>query len=405
MKVLQINSFFSVGGPPRIVKGIYDTLIENGHDCILAAGREQPIDGMKIIKIGTPINKYWHLIMSRLFDAQGLSSKHATKKLLRQIEEYNPDVIHLHNLHGYYLNYDILFDFLKRIDKPVIWTLHDCWPMTGHCAHFDYIGCMKWKTLCYDCPQKKEYPRCDTFDCSERNYLKKKTAFTGVRQLTIVTPSNWLAEIVKQSFLSEYPVKVINNGIDLEVFKPLDPAKNDFKERYSMQDKTLLLGVAQNWSKKKGLDDFLELSKKLDDTYQIVMVGLTEKQLKNLPSNIIGITRTNNTQELVQIYSTADVFINLTIEDNFPTVNLEALACGTPVMTYKTGGSPECIDDSCGVVIEQGDINKIISTIKNMEENAFKRDNCIFRAEEYEKAKRYNDYLLLYDYYYKGSYI
>lgn len=396
MRVLQINSFFSVGGPPRIVKGIYDTLLENGNECLLAAGREKPIDGMNIINVGTSLNKYWHLFMSRVFDAQGLSSKRATKQLITQIREYNPDVIQLHNLHGYYLNYEILFDFLKNFDKPVVWTLHDCWPITGHCAHFDYIGCEKWKTGCFACQQKKEYPRCDVFDCSAKNFAKKKATFTGVRNLAVVTPSNWLAEIVKQSFLGEYPVTVINNGIDLEVFKPTDPEKNDFRESLSLKDKTIILGVAQNWGKKKGLDDFIELSKILDESYQVVLVGLSKKQLKKLPSNIVGISKTNNVQELIQIYSAADIFVNPTLEDNFPTVNLEALACGTPIITYNTGGSPECINDDCGIVVEKGNIKDISERLSDLKINRFKSENCCLHAKKYEKSARYCEYLTLF---------
>lgn len=396
MKVLQINSFFSAGGPPRIVKGIYDILIENGHDCVLAAGREQPIEGMKIIKIGTSINKYWHFCTSRVFDAQGLSSKRSTKRLIEQIRDYNPDIIHLHNLHGYYLNYEILFEFLKTFEKPVVWTLHDCWAMTGHCAYFDYEGCDKWKSGCFACPQKKEYPRCDVFDRSARNYLIKKAAFKGVKNLTVVTPSRWLAEIVKQSYLGIYPVKVINNGIDLNVFKPIEPGKNEFKKRNSINDKIMLLGVAQVWDRRKGFDDFIKLSKLLDSEYQIVMVGLTKKQIDMLPPNIIGIAKTKKVEDLIEIYSAADLFINTTYEDNFPTVNLEALACGTPVVTYNTGGSPECIDTDCGIAVEKGNVDSIASYIINMKNVALKREKCLLRAQSFGKSERYGEYLSLF---------
>lgn len=393
MRVLQINSFFSVGGPPRIVKGIYDTVIEQGHECVLAASREKPIEGMEIIKIGTPINNYWHLFKSRIFDAQGFSSTHATKILIKKIEEYKPDVIHLHNLHGYYLNIEILFDYLKQTNYPVIWTLHDCWAFTGHCAHFDYIGCNKWHSGCYRCSQKKEYPRCDAVDGSKRNYSRKKTAFLGIKNLTIVTPSKWLAGLIEKSFLRGYPVKVIHNGIDLEVFKP---TKGNFRNDHKIQDKFIVLGVAQNWDGRKGLNTFIELSKILESNYQIVLVGLSSKHIEKLPKLIIGIGKTNSTKELIEIYSDADVFVNPTLEDNFPTVNLESLACGTPVITYNTGGSVESIDETCGSIVEKGNLEEMYNAIKEMEKRKIPPVDCIKRAEKYRMDERYQEYLEIY---------
>lgn len=393
MKVLQINSFFSVGGPPRIVQGIYETLEANGHECVVAAGREKPYPGMKTIQIGSPINKYWHLVMSRLFDAQGLSSGLATKRFIKQIEAYDPDIIHLHNLHGYYLNIEMLFDYLKSAHKPVVWTLHDCWPFTGHCAYFDYIGCDKWKTGCFDCPEKSNYPASNFIDGSRRNYQKKKHAFTGVKNLTIVTPSKWLGELVKESFLGAYPVVVINNGIDLEVFKPTE---SGFKQRHNIEDKKMVLGVAQIWGQRKGLRYFHSLSKELSADYQIVLVGLTEQEKSNIPSNIIGLQKTNNVQELTEIYTAADMFVNPTLEEAMGLVNIEALACGTPVITFNTGGSPECIDDRCGLVVEKADLQGLIKAIRSIEERRFSIQDCVGRANTFEKSRKYNEYLRLY---------
>lgn len=393
MKVLQINSFFSVGGPPRIVQGIYETLEANGHECVVAAGREKPYPGMKTIQIGTPLNKYWHLIMSRVFDAQGLSSMMATKRFVKQIEDYDPDVIHLHNLHGYYLNIEVLFGYLKSANKPVVWTLHDCWPFTGHCAYFDYIGCEKWKTACGECPQKSDYPVCNGVDGSRRNYLRKKEAFVGLDNLTIVTPSKWLGELVKESFLREYPIAVINNGIDLESFKP---AESDFRKRYNITDKKIILGVAQVWGSRKGLRYFIELSSLLDDDFQIVLIGLTDKEKQFLPANIIGLSRTNSIQELIEIYTAADVFVNPTLEEVFGMTNVEALACGTPVITFDSGGSPECIDDSCGLVIKKTNAQALALAIKNLTNNMFSEDDCVNRAKLFENTTKYKEYLNLY---------
>ena len=393
MRVLQINSFFSVGGPPRIVKGIYDTLIEQGHDCVVAAGRENPIEGMKIIKIGTPINKYLHLFMSRVFDAQGLSSKIATRRLLKKIDDYNPDIIHLHNLHGYYINIEILFDYLKRVNKPVVWTLHDCWAFTGHCSHFDYIKCEKWKTGCFECPQKKEYPTCNVFDNSRRNYEKKKNAFSGIKNLAIVTPSKWLGGKVKESFLGQYHIEVIPNGIDLNLFRPVE---SEFKNQYSIEDKIVVLGVAQNWSVKKGLYDFIELSKKIDEQFQIVLVGLTGDQIKALPRNIIGIGRTNSADELAKIYSAADIFLNPSVEETMGLTTVEALACGTPAIVSSATAVPEVIDETCGLIVNNGYYETIIYAIETNFLDADIMKNCRKKAESFDCSKRYMEYIDMY---------
>lgn len=393
MKVLQINSFFSTGGPPRIVKGIYDTLQQNGHSCIVAACRAKPIDEMKTIKMGSPLNEYIHGIKSRLFDAEGLSSKAATKELIREIENYQPEILHLHNLHGYYINYEILFQYIKNTRMPVVWTLHDCWGFTGHCAHFDYIGCEKWKRGCDKCPQKNSYPKSLFVDRSKRNYHKKKNAFCGVKNLTIVTPSHWLGKLAEESFLGEYAVKVIHNGIDLNLFKP---TISNFREEQGLKNQFIVLGVAQIWGERKGFNYFIELSKRLDENYKIVMIGLSKKQKKELPINIIGINPTNNLQELLEIYTEADVFVNPTLEDNFPTTNLEALACGTPVITFNTGGSIESIDNTCGIVVEKGNLDGLHNAIEIIRVKKISSAHCLKRAEMFKREDRYKDYIDLY---------
>ena len=245
----------------------------------------------------------------------------------------------MHNLHGYYLNVGILFDYLKTCGKKIIWTLHDCWAFTGHCSYFTAAGCEKWKEQCFCCPQKCSYPK-SLIDKSERNFWRKRTVFTGIPNLTIVTPSKWLADLVKESFLKEYDVKVINNGIDLTAFKPTE---SDFRVKYGLENKKIILGVASVWDERKGLNDFVKLANEIDDDTCIVLVGVNEKQKKNLPSKILCVERTNNVAELAGVYTAADLFFNPTYEDNYPTVNLEAQACGTPVVTYATGGSIESV--------------------------------------------------------------
>ncbi len=343
MKVLQINSVCGRGSTGRIVQDIHKALIEQGHESLVAYGRGPATGCEKAIKIGTRKDIYAHGLYTRIFDKHGLGSQKATRKFIKDIERENPDIIHLHNIHGYYLNYEILFRFLKDFDKPIIWTLHDCWPFTGHCACFTYAGCERWQQICHACPQKRFYPGSLFFDNSRRNFERKRDAFTDLKDMTIVAPSKWLAGLVKQSFLSEYEAVVIPNGIDTTIFRPVE---SDFKSRHAIEDKFMILGVANIWGERKGLKYFLELADILEKDEIIVLVGLTKKQVESLPVNIIGITRTHNVQELVEIYSSADVFVNPTLEDNYPTVNLEAQACGTYVVTFDSGGTRETIIDS-----------------------------------------------------------
>ena len=397
MKVLQINSVCGIGSTGRIVVQIHKLLKEKGYKSYVAYGRDYARDCDSTVRIGNKFDNYMHVAITRLFDRHGFGSKKATANFIEKVEKIDPDIIHLHNIHGYYVNIELLFKYIKEANKPVVWTLHDCWAFTGHCAYFDYIGCDRWKTGCYECPQKKTYPSSILIDNSKRNFERKKELFTGIKNMVIVTPSRWLAGLVKESFLKEYPVKripvkVINNGIDLEIFKPME---SDFRKRYGLENKFIILGVANVWDRRKGYDYFIKLSETLKQDEIIVMVGLTEKQKKNLPKNIIGITRTNNVKELAEIYSAADVFVNPTLEDNFPTTNLEALACGTPVVTFDTGGSPECVDESCGVVVEKGNLKELIEAIERIRLNTFNKDYCINRAKDFDKSK-YSEYLELY---------
>ena len=391
MKVLQINSVCGVGSTGRIATDLYKVLEEQGHECVIAYGRGTAPEGIKTIKIGTDFNNYMHVAKTRLFDKHGFGSTKATKEFIKKVKEYDPDVIHLHNIHGYYINIEILFDYLKEANKKVIWTLHDCWAFTGHCAYFDYVGCNKWKNQCNSCPQKKEYPTSNMIDSSSWNFKKKKDIFNGVKDLTIVTPSKWLARLVKKSFLSSYNVEVINNGIDLEIFKPTE---SNFREKYNLKDKFIILGVANIWDRRKGLNYFVDLSKELDESYKIVIVGVSEEQRKKLPNDILSITRTNNIKELVEIYSSADVFLNPTLEDNFPTTNLEALACGTPIITFKTGGSYECIEGGNGICLENKSLSSIIESIDK------KHNKKIFSMNKFRKnldeKLRFNEYISIY---------
>lgn len=361
MKVLMINSVCGIRSTGRICTDIAMELEAQGHEVKIAYGRELvPKQYQKYaIKIGSGIDQKFHAIRTRLMDEHGFGSKSATRSFLQWADEFNPDMVWLHNIHGYYINIEMLFAWIKtRPDMQVKWTLHDCWAFTGHCSHFTVAQCEQWKTHCSHCLQRTRYPSSVIKDNSKENYKRKKAAFTGVKNLTLITPSQWLADLVKLSFLAEYPVEVHYNTIDTAVFKP---TTSNFREKYNLQNKRMILGVASVWDERKGLDDFLKLSQMLDDHYTIVLVGVNTRQLKRLPNNILGITRTNNTKELAEIYSAADVFVNLTYEDNYPTVNLEAQACGTPVITYRTGGSPESVPVEN--VVDVGDVHTIAEKV------------------------------------------
>lgn len=397
VKVLQINSVCGIGSTGRIATDIHANLIQQGHESYIAYGRGTPLNCDMAIRIGNNLDNYMHVAKTRIFDRHGLGSKRATRDFIDRIRGLDPDVIHLHNIHGYYINIELLFDYLKGANKPVIWTLHDCWAFTGHCTNPEYARCNCWKIDSnHKCIQKRSYPSSLLINNSSGNFNMKRKSFTGVKNLTIITPSNWLAGLVKKSFLNEYPLMVINNGINLDVFKYTE---GTFREKYRLENKFIILGVANIWSEKKGYDSFINLSQEINKDEIIVLVGLNKKQLKSLPSNIIGINRTNSVNELVDIYSAADVFVNPTLEDNFPTTNLEALACGTPVITFDTGGSSESIDNGCGEIVEHGDFDTLLNKIwevKRIGKSKYKR-LAINRAEKlYKNIDRFNEYIQMY---------
>ncbi len=401
-KVLLVNTVCGTGSVGRLVVGLYHTLMSAGYECLVAYGRGEAPSDVRAYRIGTDTDVYIHGALSRLFDRHGFYSRRATMDFIDMVKEYDPDIIHLHNIHGYYLNLDVLFEYLKTCGKKIIWTLHDCWTFTGHCSHFEYIGCTKWMSGCYKCEQLREYPRSFGTDSSAVNYEDKKQLFTGIDNLTLVTPSSWLKEKVEQSFLQEYPVVVVPTGIDLTQFYPYDENVSDgnlifnIKNELELRNKIILLGVANPWRDRKGLVQFDMLAKTLSDKYAIILVGLNDKQMNGLNDRIIGLKKTDSTEELAALYSMADIYINLTLEDTFPTTNIEALACGTPVITYKAGGSPESVDETCGEVVERNSIQGIgaaIEKILNSGGQAYTREMCLRRAQLYSKEYRFLEYI------------
>lgn len=394
MKVLQINTVCGSGSVGRIAADIVQAVEKDGGEGMVAFGRRTAPDSVPTYKFGTDFDMGIHVLHTFFRGEHGFASSRQTEKLIKKTEEYNPDIIHLHNIHGFYLDVEQLFWYLKKAGKPVVWTLHDCWSFTGHCAHFDYIGCMKWKEGCGSCPQYKSvYPYALFKDNSEKNYKRKRKAFTGVPKLTVVTPSEWLAGYARQSYLGEYPVKVIPNGIDLQRFRHVD---NGLRAKLGMEKKYILLGVASMWEERKGYSYFEELADRLDDSFQIILIGLSKQKMKKLHPKIYGVMRTDSIEELAEYYSMADVYVNTTLEDTFPTTNLEALACGTPVITFATGGSVESVDPSCGKIVPKGDTEALLQAVLAMKEEPDKQEACLEKAAGYDKNDRFRDYLTLY---------
>lgn len=391
----MINAVCGSGSTGRIVTDLCDVLKKDGNFVKVAygIGTATRIDASDAIKIETKVGYYIHNALSRFADRAGFYSCIATRKLISAINVFKPDVIHIHNLHGYYVNIKMLFQYLASQDIPVVWTLHDCWAMTGHCAHFSYIHCDKWVAGCHHCPQLRAYPKCYLLDRSARNYKEKKRLFTSVKRMTIATPSEWLAGIVRKSFLNRYEVQVIPNGIDLNVFKP---TPSDFRERYGLENKKIVLEVSNVWIEKKGFSDVCKLSQMLDQgEFQVVMVGLTEKQMNCVPKTILPIQRTSSMEELVQIYSAADIFINPSYEETMGMVTVEAMACGLPCIVYDQTAVPEVIDSETGIVVRAGDISAMCTAIHLMETKS--EFGCKSVAKDYCKESSFAKYKHLYE--------
>ena len=404
-KLLQINPVMRINtSTGRIMQEIGDIAMRNGWESYIAYskgrdGIEKPCNSQKV-PVGNKLDTIIHGLATRFFDRHGLASKAATKDFIKQIEEIKPDIIHIHNIHGYFLNYQVLFGYLAKVDIPVVWTVHDCWLYTGHCYCYSFAKCDKWMTGCGKCPQQRLFPASWFVDRSAQNYIDKKNAFTSISQgrLVIVPVSEWIRGEMSRSFLKDCEYRVIHNGIDLNTFTIRDTKA--VKDKYGLNGKRIYLGLASIWSTEKGWDDFMEMSKLLNDDETIVLVGVEKAKIQDLPKNVIGITRTENIGQLAELYSAADVFVNPTWQDNYPTVNLEAISCGTPVVTYRTGGSVEAITEQTGVVVEQGDVNGLLNTARDVASRGkeYYQEPCReYALQNFKKENRYVDYLKLYD--------
>lgn len=398
-KLLQINSVINSGSTGRIAEQIGKLAISNSWESHIAFARNDQHSCSHKIHIGNKWDVLYHGFQSRIFDNHGFASKKATTEFIKKIKKIDPSIIHLHNIHGYYLNIEILFSFLSEMNIPVVWTLHDCWAMTGHCAYFDYVQCDKWKIHCQNCPQKRSYPSSFFKDNSYNNFENKKRIFNSIDNLTIISVSEWLKKKIEQSFLNRYPTEIIHNGVDTNIFKP-SIKKDIIRQKYNIADKFVILGVANVWDKRKGFEDFIEYSKFLKKDEVIILVGLNKDQLKILPENIIGIERTENINELVDLYSVANVVFNISREETFGMTTVEGFACGVPSVVYNCTASPELISENTGFVVEAGDMGglaKAVSIIK-----AKGAESYIFpcrkqAVNQYEQKKQFSKYIDLYE--------
>ena len=401
MRIVEIN-MMHIGSTGKIMFGIADMAKERGYEVFTFSPyyyrKNQKMDTETIKNhtfFGSLFETKLHILLAEMTGMHGIWSYFGTRQLIKKIKKLKPDILHLHNLHNFTINIPKLFSYIKKNQIKTVWTLHDCWSMTGKCPHFENIKCQKWKTGCYQCPSIHEYPKAYVDQVRLMWKLKRKW-FSGIEHMVIVTPSEWLAGVVKQSYLSNYQTKVIHNGIDLNIFKP---TQSDIRIRYGIEhDRYIILGVSFDWDIKKGVDVFIHLSNRLSRRYQIILVGTNTELDEKLPNSIVSIHRTHNQKELAELYSAADVFVNPTREDTFPTVNIEALACGTPVITFRTGGSSEGIDSSCGICIEQNDLQSLERNINLIcEKRMFSSYDCVGRAKLFEMNQCFREYIDLYE--------
>lgn len=397
MKVYSINSFGNLS-TGTIATDITRMVNQTGNEGRMAYARGKIADDVSSYHIGNVLGLYTHGILSRLTDKTGEYSICATKKLLQDISDFKPDIIHLHNLHGYYVNVEMLMNYIDKNNIPVVWTLHDCWTMTGHCCHFTAFGCDKWKTGCHDCMNIKSYPE-SFVDNSNNNYKKKKIMFTKYN-FTYVTVSKWLEGIAKESYLKKNNILTIYNGIDMNIFKPV---QSELRKKYNLEHKRIILGVASTWTQTKGLNDFILLSKIIPIEYKIVLIGLSKKQLSRIPQTILGFPRTETVQELVEWYSVADIYLNTSVEETFGMPTLEAIACGTPVIVYNTTALPEIVEKGCGCISQPHDIKMVLNNINEILNESVSIESLRTIAEKYKKEKVYKEYIELYEKIYKGG--
>lgn len=391
MRVAHINVEWNTGGPGTIAHDICEVSLKNGIECLAAYGRGEADLEYESFKIDTKVEVALHAGVSRILSNEGEGSFWATKRLIKRLDIFKPDIIHLHTLLGHYLNHKLLFDYIRKNDIQTVWTIHDCSPFTGHCINFDRVKCEKWKKQCEECPLSKDYPYSLVFDTSKKVYNKRKALYGDLKNLHLVVPSNWMERIVKESFLKNLDISVINNGINLSNFCRVN---TDNRERYNLDGKIVLLAVAFNWTEMKGWKLLNELAELLDEQFALVVIG--NKDESNMNDKIISIPATDKKEELIKWYSSADIFINPTLGDNFPTVNIEALSCGLPVVTCNTGGSPEIAGNEMGKIVYSNTAEEFCDKIIMCVKEGYNPEDCHLYAKKYDKNICYKKYIELY---------
>lgn len=403
--LVEINTVVN-NSTGRIMHDIQREADISGMETLSIVGRRHVYTDVPCVKFGNALSFWIHVIWTTLTDRHGLEpvlSSLFTRKMVDRIREANPDIIHLHNIHGYYLHYPTLMKYLAYEYKgKIIWTFHDLWPITGHCAYYSAVNCDKWMTGCNHCPNKKRYPVSLGLDGSRKNYEIKRKLFTSLSNLTITVPSEWMVSQVRQSFMGKYPVEVIHNGIDTVVFDhnrliaDLDIESNKCADETAWSDKKILLSVASIWDERKGLKDLIALSDKLSDDYVMVIVGLSKHQISRLPKDVIGITRTENIDELVSLYSRANIFINPSLEESFSLVTVEALSCGCPCIVLDTSAVAELVNDDNGVVLHSHKPEAYLDAIKSIENRGYSRESVRATALKYDNRYMLEGYMRLY---------
>ena len=396
MRIFQMNTVCGIKSTGRIAAEIGKLVEADGGQCMIGCGANFVPDWAQHMAYKTlsVFKRKVYSVLTRYLDADSCFNAIGTWRLTRQMERFQPDVVHLHNIHGGYLHAGVLFRYLQKKNIPVVWTLHDCWPFTGHCAYFDYCGCDKWQTQCHTCQQQRSYPVCLGVDGSKRNHKRKRRQFTSLKNLTMVTPCQWMTQPLGQSYMGQYPVRVIYNGVDLNSFRPVE---SDIRKRYGVENGKLVLAVAADWDERKGLRYLVKAAQQLGSEYHVVVIGVSKAQAEALPEGMIGIEHTANVQELVEWYSAADCLANPSMEDNMPMVNLEALACGTPVATFRTGGCPEAVDADTGIVVEKEDVDGLCNAIRRLAPKTEEcKQACLKRAQQFDAARTFENYLALY---------
>ena len=395
--LLIINVALNWGSTGKIVEGIGSLAKSRGWEVYVAHGaRYKNRSSLKAIQISSMAEEWIHYIESSLFDAQGLGSRCATRRLLRKLDEIRPDLVHIHNIHGCFLNYPLLFNYLRDKQIPVVWTLHDCWAMTGHCVHFERTHCEKWKTMCEKCPQKKDFPTSYLLDCSKRNFTLKKQLFTSMGTMRITTVSAWLKGVAERSYLNKFPIEVVPNGVDTNRFVY---SEKDVKNRFHIEKKKLVLAVASGFGERKGVFDYASLSRILTDEYQLMLVGVNDHDRKVLPQSVIAVSRANGSEELAAFYSAADVLLSLSYEETFGLTVVEAMACGTPAIVYDNTAQPELITPETGLIVESGNVEKVKEAIKIVcsKGKSHYSKACRNHALGYDEMRSYNKYLEIYE--------